>query len=169
MLHPYAARGVPIVGTEPSCLAVWRSDALELVGDDPRVAEVAAATCTLAEFLARDEDYAVPDLSGHTIVAQPHCHEASVMGWATEAALLARTGATVVKVSGCCGLAGNHGMMAGHYEFSKAVFATHLGPALDAAGDDALVLADGFSCRTQLTDLRGRQSLTLAELLAAHA
>ena len=90
------------------------------------------------------------------------------MGWVDEERLLAATGATVVKVAGCCGLAGNHGMVEGHYDFSKAVFATHLAPALDAAGADAIVLADGFSCRTQLTDLRGRHSLTLAELLAAH-
>ncbi len=167
VLHPFVARGVPIVGTEPSCLAVWRSDAVELV-DDPRVAEVAAATHTLAELLASVEDHPLPDLSGHTIVAQPHCHEASVMGWAAEAALLERTGAEIVRVKGCCGLAGNHGMVAGHYDFSRAVFNTQLGPALAAAGPDAIILADGFSCRTQLADLEGRTALTLAELLVAH-
>ncbi|MFV0407282.1 MAG: FAD-binding and (Fe-S)-binding domain-containing protein [Propioniciclava sp.] len=169
VLHPYAAQGIPIVGTEPSCLAVWRSDALELLADDPRVAEVAAHTVTLAELLARDPDYPVPDLRGHTIVAQPHCHEASVMGWSDEAALLGRTGATVVRVGGCCGLAGNHGMMAGHYEFSRAVFDTQLGPALSQAGADAIVLADGFSCRTQLADLENRQAMTLAELIITHS
>lgn len=169
VLHPYAARGVPIVGTEPSCLAVWRSDALDLLGDDPRVAEVAAHTFTLAEFLTQNADLAVPDLSGHTIVAQPHCHEASVMGWAAEEKLLRQTGATLVRLGGCCGLAGNHGMMAGHYDFSKAVFDTQLGPALAEAGPDAIVLADGFSCRTQLADLEQRQALTLAELWLTHA
>jgi len=168
VLHPFVADGVPVVGTEPSCVAVWRSDALELLHDDPRVAEVATRIFTLAEFLARDDDFQVPDLTGHTIVAQPHCHEASVLGWADEARLLARTGATVVKVAGCCGLAGNHGMIDGHYEFSRKVFDTFLGPALDAAGDEAIVLADGFSCRTQLADLQGRQAFTLAELLVAH-
>ncbi len=169
VLHPYVARGVKVIGTEPSCLAVWRSDALELIPDDPRVAEVADSMLTLAEFLATDPTFEVPDLSGHTIVAQPHCHEASVMGWGAEASLLAKTGATLVKVQGCCGLAGNHGMIAGHYDFSVSVFDTHLGPALDAAGPDAIVLADGFSCRTQLDDLRGLQGLTFAELLAAHS
>ena len=90
------------------------------------------------------------------------------MGWDAEARLLAASGATVVKVGGCCGLAGNHGMIAGHYDFSVKVFQTNLGPALDAA-PDAIVLADGFSCRTQLADLQGRQALTFAELLVAHA
>lgn len=168
VLAPYVERGIKVVGTEPSCLAVWRSDALELIADDVRVRAVAAATMTLAEFLALDSSVALPDLTGHTIVAQPHCHEASVMGWGAEAALLARTGAEVVRVQGCCGLAGNHGMIAGHYDFSRAVFGTFLEPALDAAGSDAIVLADGFSCRTQLEDLRGLQAFTFAELLAAH-
>ena len=168
VLHPFVERGVMVVGTEPSCIAVWRSDALELLHDDPRVSAVAEKVVTLAEFLAADPDFTMPDLSGHTIVAQPHCHEASVMGWAAEARLLAASGATVTKVSGCCGLAGNHGMVDGHYEFSKAVFGTNLGPALDAAGDDTIVLADGYSCRTQLTDLRRRPSMTFAELLIAH-
>lgn len=168
VLHPFAARGVPIVGTEPSCLAVWRSDAARLLPDDPRVAEVAAATHTLAGLLATADDPPLPDLTGHVLVAQPHCHEASVMGWDAEERLLRATGADLVTVGGCCGLAGNHGMLSGHYEFSRAVFGTELGPALAAAGPDAIVLADGFSCRTQLADLAGRRALTLAELLAAH-
>lgn len=169
VLYPYVEQGIPIVGTEPSCLAVWRSDALDLVPDDPRVGEVANNTFTLAEFLAQDPTFEVPDLTGHKIVAQPHCHEASVMGWAAEEKLLRQTGAEVVKVLGCCGLAGNFGMIDGHYDTSVAVFDTNLGPALDAAGEDAIVLADGFSCRLQLDDLRGRQSLTFAELLVAHS
>ena len=169
VLHPFAERGVPIVGTEPSCLAVWRSDALDLLKDDPRVAQVAADTFTLAEFLDRDPDVHLPDLSGHTIVAQPHCHEASVMGWAAEERLLHRTGAEIVRVAGCCGLAGNFGMIAGHYDLSVGVYNTNLAPALDAAGPDAIVLADGFSCRTQLQDLRALQALTFAELLVAHS
>ena len=168
VLHEFVARGVKIVGTEPRCIAVWRSDALELLHDDPRVAEVAASVMTLPEFLSLDAEFIMPDLTGHTVVAQPHCHEASVMGWGAEAKLLAASGATVVKVGGCCGLAGNHGMIAGHYDFSVKVFQTNLGPALDAA-PDAIVLADGFSCRTQLDDLQGRQALTFAELLVAHA
>ncbi|WP_243760781.1 FAD-binding and (Fe-S)-binding domain-containing protein [Propioniciclava sp. MC1595] len=169
VLHEYVSRGAKIVGTEPSCIAVWRSDALELLHDDPRVAEVAANVVTLAEFLAADPDFTMPDLTGHTVVAQPHCHEASVMGWAAEQRLLVASGATIVRVNGCCGLAGNHGMIAGHYDFSVKVFETNLGPALDAAPAGAIVLADGFSCRTQLQDLQARQALTFAELLVAHA
>ena len=71
-----------------------------------------------------------PDLSGHTVVAQPHCHHASVIGWRHDAALLARTGATVQTLGGCCGLAGNFGVEAGHYDVSVAVAENELLPAL---------------------------------------
>ena len=167
VLHPPIAEGIPVVALEPSCLAVWRSDAAGLV-DDPRVADVAAGVLTLAELLARTPAWRPPDLSGHELVVQPHCHHAAVLGWSADAALLRSTGASVVTVAGCCGLAGNFGMEAGHAALSRAVFADRLGPALDAAGPDAIVLADGFSCRTQIADLAGRQALTLAELLAVH-
>ncbi|HQZ00743.1 MAG TPA: FAD-binding and (Fe-S)-binding domain-containing protein [Propionicimonas sp.] len=164
ILHPIVAAGTPIVGLEPSCVAVWRSDAAELVTDE-RLPEVAASIHTLAELLATAPEWPPPDLSGTVVVAQPHCHHASVLGWAADAALLARTGAKVVTVSGCCGLAGNFGVEIGHYETSVAVAQNHLLPAVASAGPDAVLLADGFSCRLQLADLAGRPSLTLAELL----
>ncbi|MDO5500011.1 MAG: FAD-binding and (Fe-S)-binding domain-containing protein, partial [Propionibacteriaceae bacterium] len=102
VLHPIVAAGVPIVGVEPSCTAVWRSDAFELLPDDPRVREVAAGVRTLAELLSATPQWAAPDLSGVTVVAQPHCHHASVLGWQADAALLKRTGATVTTLGGCC-------------------------------------------------------------------
>ncbi|WP_340539775.1 FAD-binding and (Fe-S)-binding domain-containing protein [Nocardioides sp. GXZ039] len=158
-----ARAGVPIVGLEPSCTGVLRSDALELLAnDDARV--VADATRTLAELLAETPGWTPPDLSGTTLVAQPHCHHHAVMGWAADAALLASTGATVTRLAGCCGLAGNFGVEIGHYEVSVAVAEQNLLPALDAT-PDALVLADGFSCRTQIADLRERPSIHLAQLL----
>ncbi len=156
--------GVPVVGIEPSCTAVLRSDAVELLdNDDARL--VAGATKTVAELLATAEGWTPPDLSGTTVVAQPHCHHHAVLGWEADKALLARTGATVTTLAGCCGLAGNFGVERGHYEVSVAVAEQNLLPALDAA-PDAIVLADGFSCRTQVADLRDRPSVHLAELLA---
>jgi Fe-S oxidoreductase len=73
----------------------------------------------------------------------------------------------VTRVGGCCGLAGNFGVERGHYEVSVAVAEHDLLPAVRAAGEDAVVLADGFSCRTQLDHLAGRRALHLAELLAS--
>ncbi len=167
-LHPYVLAGVPVVGLEPSCLAVLRTDAPELI-TDPRAAEVAAGVFTLSELLERTDGYAPPDLSGTSVVVQPHCHHASVLGFEADVALLHRTGASVERLSGCCGLAGNFGVEKGHYEVSVAVAESQLLPAVRAAAPDTVFLADGFSCRTQLDDLAGVQALHLAELLAGTA
>jgi Fe-S oxidoreductase len=167
-LHALAEAGVPVVALEPSCLATLRTDATELL-DDPRVAAVAANTRTLAEHLATVPGWEPPDLTGTEVVVQPHCHHASVLGWEADAALLARTGATVTRVDGCCGLAGNFGVERGHYEVSVAVAEVNLLPAVREAGAGAVFLADGFSCRTQLDDLAGVGSAHLAELLARAA
>jgi FAD/FMN-containing dehydrogenase/Fe-S oxidoreductase len=161
-LHPYVASGVPVIGLEPSCLAAIREDAVQLV-DDPRAVEVAAGIKTLAEFL-QSIDATMPDLSGTTVIAQPHCHHASVLGWQADAALLAKTGATIERMGGCCGLAGNFGVEKGHYETSVAVAEHQLLPAV-RSNPGAVVLADGFSCKTQLDDLAGVRALHLAELL----
>jgi FAD/FMN-containing dehydrogenase/Fe-S oxidoreductase len=166
-LHEYVAGGTPVIGLEPSCLAALREDAAQLV-DDQRVVEVSAGVRSLAEFLTdrvRAGEWTPPDLAGLEVVAQPHCHHHAVIGWETDAALLAATGAQVTRVGGCCGLAGNFGVEVGHYETSVAVAEHDLLPAVRAAGEDAVVLADGFSCRTQLDDLAGRRALHLAELL----
>ena len=90
------------------------------------------------------------------------------MGWETDAELLRSAGATVTRLGGCCGLAGNFGVERGHYETSVAVAGLQLLPALADASSDAVVLADGFSCRTQVADLTDRRGVHLAELLAAH-
>jgi Fe-S oxidoreductase len=141
-----------------------RSDVVELT-DDPRAVELAAATRTLAEVLT-GADWQPPDLTGVRVVAQPHCHHASVLGWDADEALLRRAGADVVRVPGCCGLAGSFGMERGHYDVSVAVAETHLLPAV-RADPGAIVLADGLSCRHQLADLAGASSMHLAELLAS--
>lgn len=167
VLAPFVGQGIPIVGVEPSCTSVWRSDAPELLPGDTNVKALKGKVLTLAEFLAKDPDFLPPDLSGHTIVAQPHCHHASVIGWQADRALLKATGAELVQVGGCCGLAGNFGVEIGHHEVSVKVFEHDLGPAV-TANPEAIVLADGFSCQTQLKGLAGRDSMSLAELLATH-
>jgi Fe-S oxidoreductase len=89
-----------------------------------------------------------------------------VLGWDADQALLAAAGATIKAVGGCCGLAGNFGVERGHYVVSVAVAETALLPAVRALGDGATVLADGFSCRTQLEQLADVHGTHLAELLA---
>lgn len=148
-----------------------RSDVVDLLPDDSRSALVSQMTFTLAELLAAPEPlgpgegFTLPDLHGIDVVAQPHCHHYSVMGWKADEELLARAGATVTKVAGCCGLAGNFGMENGHYDVSVAVAEDHLLPALRNAPANAVFLADGFSCRTQAEQLEGSRGVHLAELL----
>ncbi len=164
-----AEQGVTIVGLEPSCTAVLRGDLTELLDGDPRARAVASATRTLAETLLAGER---PDLSwlngrlaGRRIIAQPHCHHHAVMGYDADLAVLRAAGAEVQALTGCCGLAGNFGMERGHYEVSVAVAEHSLLPALRAAPDGTVLLADGFSCRTQATQLADWPALHLAELL----
>ena len=157
--------GTPIVGLEPSCTAVLRQDLVTLLPDDPRSKPVSAATKTLAELLGGTQDWTPPRLDGVRAVAQPHCHQSAVLGWQADADLLAAAGADVTAVGGCCGLAGNFGVERGHYEVSRAVAETALLPAVRDAPHDAVVLADGFSCRTQLEQLARVQSVHLAQLL----
>ena len=170
VLAPFAASGIPIVGVEPSCTAVLRDDLLDLLPEDPRSALVSSATRTLAEVLSALPASArhLPSLEGVEIVAQPHCHHYSVMGWDTDQALLESLGARVRRLEGCCGLAGNFGMEAGHYDLSVVVASHSLLPSL-AAQPDAVYLADGFSCRTQAAQLAGRGGVHLATLLAGRS
>ena len=165
-LHPAVQAGTPIVGLEPSCTAVLRGDITELLPADPRARQVRAATRTLAELLAGNAGWTLPDLSGVRAVAQPHCHHHAVMGWHADSALLALAGAEVTAVGGCCGLAGNFGVERGHYDVSRAVAETALLPAVRAA-EGAVVLADGFSCRIQLDQLAHVSGMHLAQLLAS--
>lgn len=167
-LHPYVQAGVPIVGLEPSCLSALRSDAVELV-DDPRSIGVAGGVFTLSELLERTEGWTPPDLHGRTVIVQPHCHQASVIGFDADMRLLTSTGAIIERLSGCCGLAGNFGVEKGHYDVSVQIAEQQLLPAVRSAGPDAIVLADGFSCRTQLDDLTDVRAIHLAQLLRDHS
>ncbi|WP_265523036.1 FAD-binding and (Fe-S)-binding domain-containing protein [Oerskovia flava] len=173
VLGPYAVNGIPIMGLEPSCTAVLRSDLLDLFPDDPRAKAVAAATRTLAELLTSVDTapdtrsgWTLPDLSDVTAVVQPHCHQHSVMGFRADERLLKDAGARIEVLAGCCGLAGNFGMQKGHYDVSVAVAENALLPALRDAAEGDVYLADGYSCRTQADQLAGVQGKALVELLA---
>ena len=169
---PLAQAGVPIIGLEPSCTAVLRTDLVELFPDDPRATAIRDATITFAQALRRPRPdgsvWTPPNLDGLEIVAQPHCHQHATFGFSADRALLTAAGAQVSEVAGCCGLAGNWGMEKGHYDVSVAVAENGILPALRAASDDAVLLADGFSCRTQATQLAMKDGVHLATLLAPH-
>lgn len=172
ILGPAAMQGVPIIGVEPSCTAVLRSDLLELLPEDPRSGPVAEMTMTLAELLMdpergpSEEWFAGQDLSGVKAIAQPHCHQYAVMGYEKDLELLESLGCEVEALAGCCGLAGNFGMEKGHYDLSVKVAENELLPALKNASPGTVYLADGYSCRTQAQQLADVKGVGLSELIA---
>ena len=167
-LAPYLRRGVRVVGLEPSCTAVFRSDARELMPGDQDVTRLREQTVTLAELLTQHTPGWEPPQLGGAAIAQTHCHQHAIMGYDADQALLRAAGVDVdVLDSGCCGLAGNFGFEAGHYDVSLACAERSLLPAVRKAPQATLVLADGFSCRTQIEQAgTGRTPVHLAQVLA---
>jgi FAD/FMN-containing dehydrogenase/Fe-S oxidoreductase len=168
-IEPWLAAGVPVVGLEPSCTAALRSDAAELLPDEPLVAALPTGVRTFAEVLAEhaDELRAAVVAPGQRALVQVHCHQHAELGVAADRAVMAALGVEAeVLDSGCCGLAGNFGFEKGHYEVSMACAERVLLPAVRAADADVAVLADGFSCRTQLRQAGTREPVHLAALAA---
>ncbi|MGW6333864.1 FAD-binding and (Fe-S)-binding domain-containing protein [Nocardia rhamnosiphila] len=164
-LDDHVRAGGAVIGLEPSCTATLRADLPELLPEDPRSRPVAAAVRTLAEFLTAQPDWRPPRHPGRSLVVQPHCHHHSVLGFDADRRIFAQMGVNVTEIAGCCGLAGNFGMQKGHYEISVAVAGNGILPALENAEPDAVVVADGFSCRTQAAQLTARQGRHLAQIL----
>ncbi len=166
----------PVVVLEPSCATMLRHDLLELLPDDPRAASLAARVATFAEILDAVGYVAgpVPVTGAPTLrqagappaISQPHCHQQAVLGLAADRRVMERNGISVGReLTGCCGLAGNFGAERGHEAIARAVAELTLLPALEAE-PQAPLLADGFSCRTQIESLSGRRARHLAEVLA---
>ncbi|MFF1714142.1 FAD-binding and (Fe-S)-binding domain-containing protein [Streptomyces sp. NPDC058268] len=170
-MAPLLDSGALLVVLEPSCAAALKTDLVELLGEDARARELAGRVRTFAQALEELAPEWTPPRIGRPVVGQTHCHQHAVLGDAAERRLREKAGLTGELSGGCCGLAGNFGFEAGHYEVSVACAEEQLLPAVRGsvpeAEGGAMVLADGFSCRTQLEQLgggvRGRH---LAEVLA---
>ncbi|MFE0086389.1 FAD-binding and (Fe-S)-binding domain-containing protein [Streptomyces sp. NPDC058991] len=166
VMEPVLDRGDPVVVLEPSCAATLRTDLPELLADDPRARRLADSVRTFAAAL---EEYApdwCPPRLGRPVAGQTHCHQHAVLGDTAERRLRERAGLTGELSGGCCGLAGNFGFERGHYEVSVACAEDRLLPSVRSATAETVLLADGFSCRTQLDQLAGRRGRHLAEVLA---
>src|SRR5439155_2982648 len=120
-LAPHLRRGGLVLGLEPSCTAVFRSDAFELFPGDHDVRRLREQTVTLAELLTGHSPGYRPPRSEAKALAQVHCHQHAVLGWDADAELLRAAGTDVERLdSGCCGLAGNFGFERGHLDVSTA-------------------------------------------------
>jgi Fe-S oxidoreductase len=167
-LGPTLQEGVPLVGLEPSCLAVFRDELLNLYPHDTDAQRLKDQSFTLSEFLKKqDGGWPLPRLDRAALV-QPHCHHQSVLGFDAEQEVLAAMGVRVeMAEAGCCGMAGSFGYEAGErFRVSKAAGERVLLPKVRAADRGTLILADGFSCRAQISGACDRSGLHLAQVIA---
>jgi FAD/FMN-containing dehydrogenase/Fe-S oxidoreductase len=167
-LAPYATRGVPIVGLEPSCLLTLRDETVDLVRTDEARA-VARQSFLLEEFLLRERanGLTIPFVAhGQRALLHGHCHQKAMVGTAPTVAALRWARYEVSEVdSGCCGMAGSFGFEKEHYDISIALGNRRLAPAVKAAPADTVVVAPGVSCRQQIEHLAGRRAKHPAEAL----
>jgi glycerol-3-phosphate dehydrogenase subunit C len=172
-LAPYAERGLPIVGLEPSCLLMLR-DEYHALGLGAQTATVAKSAMLLEEFLAREHDakrLALPmrPLPESLALVHGHCHQKAFGAMKAMRKVLGLVPQLQVEFieSSCCGMAGAFGLEAEHYEVSMQMAELSLLPALRKATAETLVIANGTSCRHQIRDGVRRQSLHLARVLQA--
>jgi FAD/FMN-containing dehydrogenase/Fe-S oxidoreductase len=165
-LRPEIEAGTPVVGLEPSCVAAFRDELLNLNPMDEDAKRLSNNTFILSEFLTKKAPgFRLPKLRRKAII-QKHCHHEHVMTYHDEIELLQRMGLDFeVLNSGCCGMAGSFGFEAEHYDVSVKVGERALLPAVREADDDTIVIADGFSCREQIADLTNRGALHVAQVL----
>jgi FAD/FMN-containing dehydrogenase/Fe-S oxidoreductase len=158
-------QGTPIVGLEPSCVAVFRDELVNLFPNDPRARKLREQVYLLGEFLELHKALPSLRLAGKALV-HPHCHHRAVLRIDDEAAVLQRLGLDFTMLdSGCCGMAGAFGFGRDHYAESMAVGERVLLPAVRGAAADEFVVANGFSCREQIQQTTGRRVWHLAQLL----
>ncbi|MFI6514974.1 FAD-binding and (Fe-S)-binding domain-containing protein [Spirillospora sp. NPDC050679] len=164
-LRPALEAGLPIVGLEPSCTVMLREEAPELLPEEPLAKLLSERMTTLAELVDAQDEWPFASLDA-AAVAQVHCHQEAKGSYSADRAVLERLGVTADVIgAGCCGLAGNFGFEPGHWEVSQACAERELYPKVNGADEDTLVLADGFSCRTQIAQGTPRRALHLAQVL----
>jgi FAD/FMN-containing dehydrogenase/Fe-S oxidoreductase len=168
-LAPFAAKGTPIVGLEPSCLLTLRDEYPEFLGSEA-AKQVADHSYLFEEFVLRELRAGRIELEGKgrgkKILLHGHCHQKALVGTAPTAGVLRAAGFEVREIdSGCCGMAGSFGFEKEHYDLSVAIGNRRLVPAVKAAAADVEIVASGISCRQQIDHLAGRRAKHPAELL----
>ncbi|MBC5828928.1 MAG: FAD-binding oxidoreductase [Candidatus Eremiobacteraeota bacterium] len=166
-LGPQIEAGICIVGLEPSCVSVFRDEMPNLLHGREQAKRFKAQTYLLTEFLDKfAPDYQPPKLS-RKVIAHAHCHHKSVLNQKSEEKILSKLGVDYRLLDdGCCGMAGAFGFERGeHYDVSIKAGERGLLPAVREAASDTIIVADGFSCREQITQTTPRQALHPAQLI----
>jgi Fe-S oxidoreductase len=171
-LEPFVARGVPIVGLEPSCILSFRDEVPAMIAGEA-AKTLAAQAFTFEEFLAREAKAGRLKLDLRPVGAKAfvhgHCHQKSFDAFGAVSTVLKLIPDLAVETieSSCCGMAGSFGYAAETIDVSLAMGELSLLPAVREAPADALIVADGTSCRHQIKDGAGREALHVARVLAA--
>jgi FAD/FMN-containing dehydrogenase/Fe-S oxidoreductase len=165
VLAPHAEAGTPIIGLEPSCVAALRDELPALFPDDPRARAICNATWLFGEFLGRqDEAFSLPALGGEALL-HVHCHQHTVLSSDGDRRLLDDMGVDCrAAPAGCCGMAGAFGFEREHYDVAQRVGERALLPEVRAAGEDSLIITNGFSCREQIRQNTARRAVHMAEV-----
>jgi FAD/FMN-containing dehydrogenase/Fe-S oxidoreductase len=165
-LGPALEEGLPIVGLEPSCVAVFRDELPSLFPHDERARQLSERSFLLSELLQREApDFTPPTLRRRALL-HPHCHQRSLIGTRDDAAILDKLGLDYrILDAGCCGMAGAFGFEKEHYAVSMQIGERALLPAVREASADTPIIADGFSCREQIAQATGRQPLHMAQVI----
>jgi Fe-S oxidoreductase len=165
-LSPEIEAGIPIVGLEPSCVAVFRDELLNLFPHDARAQALSRQAFLLSEFLEMHAKDCTPPQLNRPALLHGHCHQKSLMKMTAEESVLRRLGIDLHSPApGCCGMAGSFGFEPDKYDLSIAIGELELLPAVRRAPPDWLIIADGFSCREQIAQSTPRHALHLAEVL----
>ena len=167
VLRPQLEADIPVIGLEPSCLAVFRDELVNMLPDNLDAQRLKNQSYVLSEFLTRHVPGYAPPRLHRTALVQPHCHHHAVMGFGAETELLAAMGVDAeVPDAGCCGMAGSFGYEAGErYRVSMQAGERKLLPAVRQAAEDTLIVADGFSCRGQIRSGTARRGVHIAQVL----
>jgi FAD/FMN-containing dehydrogenase/Fe-S oxidoreductase len=167
-LQPVIEAGMPVIGLEPSCTAVFRDELGELMYGNEDARRLQEQTFQFSEFLIEHRKGWTPPHVGGKALVHFHCHHKSIMGKKHEVELLKKMGIDFREPEpGCCGLAGSFGFEEGHYDVSMAIGEQRLLPAVRKLDADELLIANGFSCETQIYEGTGRRPQHIAQVIAA--
>jgi Fe-S oxidoreductase len=172
MLAPYANQGIPIIGTEPSCILTLRDEYPDLLPGDDNVDAVAKNSFMIDEFLATLEKTGELGITWKSdpvpVMFHGHCHQKALIGMGPSMSMLKAAGCEATESgAGCCGMAGSFGYEEEHYEVSKKIGEERLFPAVNETSEETVIAVAGVSCRQQIEHFTERKTRHIVELLAS--